>query len=782
MKKYFLPLVFIIPLAVYLLTICPTVYVGDSGELITASYTLGVAHPPGYPLFCISGKLFSYLPLSNIAYRVNLVSAFFGSLTVLVLFLTLATFSISSYIKWDATVFTSLVFAFSTIFWEQSLTAKGGLYTLNAFFVSLILYLLFKFLTKQDNKKVVLISLICGLGLANHHTMLFFVVMALFFVLWFSRNKLKSFLSFVFLGFGVCILLYLYLLVVSNLNPPINWGKPNNLARLFDHIFRKQYGSALVPLTFTLYVHMAIEYSKLIFRQFNILFLFVPFGIFYLFKYYKKFFYLTVVSFCLFCFTLLCQIERSLSVHSLYTHRVFFIPAFILFWIWIASGIFYILEKVKYKFLTNLTFILPVLFLVFNYSNNDKSKSFLLHDYGLNVLKTVPKDSIIFTAGDHSAFVLTYLQNVESIRTDVKLYDDEGTVFENIYGEDFLKISIGEHKLRLNAKQIEIIKSTDKQVFFILGSNIHNMAISECKINYKPFGLLYKITNEDIKSLYSLKENLNGLVIMESHSNDYLEKDLLSQIYFMKGEYEYAGGNVKNAEENYTKAMKVGLDVDTIQNNMAIVFQKPEFKDKMLEFYQNLSIKNSEQADVRHNLGNAYFSKGDFDSAEKEYLIALKLNPKYTEAWNNLGVVYYNKKELSSAVECFKKALELNPADSNLFVNSINILRELGLKEEARNFALEGVKIHKDNKILRFVLGNLYLNENKLDMALEEYEYIVKFIDNKYAEVYNNIGVVYIRKNDLKKSKEYFKMALSIKPDYTEALRNLKDVEECLRK
>ena len=35
-------LVFVISFIVYLFTLCPTVYWGDSGELITVAYTLGI--------------------------------------------------------------------------------------------------------------------------------------------------------------------------------------------------------------------------------------------------------------------------------------------------------------------------------------------------------------------------------------------------------------------------------------------------------------------------------------------------------------------------------------------------------------------------------------------------------------------------------------------------------------------------------------------------------------------------------------------------------------------
>ncbi|NJL71573.1 MAG: DUF2723 domain-containing protein [Candidatus Competibacteraceae bacterium] len=68
--------------AVYWFTLAPTVSGEDSGELIIAAHTLGVAHPSGYPLWCLLGKLFTFIPFGSIAWRVNLLSAVFGALTV----------------------------------------------------------------------------------------------------------------------------------------------------------------------------------------------------------------------------------------------------------------------------------------------------------------------------------------------------------------------------------------------------------------------------------------------------------------------------------------------------------------------------------------------------------------------------------------------------------------------------------------------------------------------------------------------------------------------------
>ena len=80
---------FIASFALYLFTLAPTVTFWDSGELIAASWQMGISHQPGYPLFAVMGRLFSSLPFGSVAYRYNILSAFFSSLTVVFLYLAI---------------------------------------------------------------------------------------------------------------------------------------------------------------------------------------------------------------------------------------------------------------------------------------------------------------------------------------------------------------------------------------------------------------------------------------------------------------------------------------------------------------------------------------------------------------------------------------------------------------------------------------------------------------------------------------------------------------------
>ena len=67
--------VFVESFIIYWLTLAPTVTFVDSGELIAASSTLGVAHPPGFPLYILLAKLATLVPLGTIPVRIHVLSA-----------------------------------------------------------------------------------------------------------------------------------------------------------------------------------------------------------------------------------------------------------------------------------------------------------------------------------------------------------------------------------------------------------------------------------------------------------------------------------------------------------------------------------------------------------------------------------------------------------------------------------------------------------------------------------------------------------------------------------
>lgn len=111
----------------------------------------------------------------------------------------------------------------------------------------------------------------------------------------------------------------------------------------------------------------------------------------------------------------------------------FYAGAFLVFAVWIAVGVKAFTIFISNKFnkvnksalvfitLTLILILVPVNMLATNYKNIDRSENTLPRDYAYNLLQSTEKNAVLFTNGDNDTYPLWYLQNVESIRRDVRI-------------------------------------------------------------------------------------------------------------------------------------------------------------------------------------------------------------------------------------------------------------------------------------------------------------------------------------------------------------------------
>lgn len=163
---------FSIPLLIYILTLERKVIGGDTTWYALFLPQMQVLVPTGYPTFSIIGKIFSMIPIGELSYRLNLISAIFGALTILFLFLAIQKFTDNTLIS----LASSFTFAFLFNFWTVANRLEFD--TINSFFVSLLLYFAFLYTKNPQNKKnLYLFSLSIGLSLTNH-PLTFFILPA----------------------------------------------------------------------------------------------------------------------------------------------------------------------------------------------------------------------------------------------------------------------------------------------------------------------------------------------------------------------------------------------------------------------------------------------------------------------------------------------------------------------------------------------------------------------------------------------------------------------------
>jgi len=145
----------------YGLTLCPTVFWYDSAELVTAAVTLGITHPPGYPLYTLLGHLFTWLPLEP-AVAVNLMSATFAALAVGLVFLIGRQLDLD---RGPAVVGAATLGA-SNLFWSNAVVAE--VYCPAVAVAALVVYLLLRASREERFSLAIMAAFAAGLGLGIH--------------------------------------------------------------------------------------------------------------------------------------------------------------------------------------------------------------------------------------------------------------------------------------------------------------------------------------------------------------------------------------------------------------------------------------------------------------------------------------------------------------------------------------------------------------------------------------------------------------------------------------
>jgi hypothetical protein len=231
--------VFGLALLVYLVTLHPDIAGGDSGELIGAVGGGGVIHPPGYPAYSLLGQVFAHLPFGNLAWRLNLMSAVCDAGAAAILYL--ATF-VATRSRGGALAAAAL-FAFSPGIWRYAVCAE--VFALNNLLVALLFYLALAYEETREPRFAVSGAFVLGLGLSNHHTVLFTAVPLAAWVLWVGGGHLldRRTLGLLVLALAAGLLPYLYLPLAAARHAPVTWGAANTWSGFWTHVLRREYGT-----------------------------------------------------------------------------------------------------------------------------------------------------------------------------------------------------------------------------------------------------------------------------------------------------------------------------------------------------------------------------------------------------------------------------------------------------------------------------------------------------------------------------------------------------------
>lgn len=150
-------------LLLYILTLAPTVIWGDDATLQLAAVQGRLQASAGsHPAWVLLAHLFTKLPVGDLAYRVNLASAFAAALTLALLYLVCRSVDASRFASLAATA----AFAVSHTFWAHAVRAE--VYTLTLATLALVIWAALQWRRRGQRRFLVLTAASWGLAFSTH--------------------------------------------------------------------------------------------------------------------------------------------------------------------------------------------------------------------------------------------------------------------------------------------------------------------------------------------------------------------------------------------------------------------------------------------------------------------------------------------------------------------------------------------------------------------------------------------------------------------------------------
>ena len=548
--------------AIYVAGAARTIYVGDSGELVTAVATLGIPHPSGYPLYVLLGKAFTLaVPFGSIAFRMSLFSAVCAALSCSVTYAVARVWSL----RRDAALLAAGLLAFSPSFWSQANIQR--VYSLNALFVVTATLAVTLWLRDRRDSRLATAFLLCGLGAANHTFMALYAlalgiyVTATEFRIVFEPARLARRALTVFGPFLLGLLPYAYLPIRSRMNPRLDWGNPETLGRFRDVVLRDDFwerawmesASDWWPVLFDYAGSLA---SELAWVGAALALVGVVTGSRH-----------GVPVFVLLLIMLANVIAMGLhgSRSDIFIWHRYYIPSYLCASLLAGVGWNTIATRLPARGRAAVVG-LPLALLISGHRDFDRSRYRIAEDFARAVLDAVPPGAHLIATDDNVLFALMYLHLVERERPDVNLV---------MQGAG-------------NAELPPLRFDPDSEPLYFT----HHPNWDLPALEIVPMGVVYQAhrRGEPLPEAQVSRTRLDG-ELDDDVPKDYLTGNLIGHFHYTRG-FAFERRDWLQAAEAFAEAAAAAPDNDVLFYNLGLVYARNGLFDEALKAFERSDAIN----------------------------------------------------------------------------------------------------------------------------------------------------------------------------------------------
>lgn len=797
-------------LLVYLRTVSPTITGFDAGDLATSSYTLGIAHPPGYPLYTLLGRVFALLvPIGDVGFRFALFSALSGTLAVGLTAALLA--SICGAVLPAAIAAWTL--AFSATFWSQCVVTE--VYALNCAFFALVWLLLVRWGEKGSARSLFLAAFVYGLGLAHHLSLTMSAPAIAAYVLW-RRTRAPFRWSWIpllaaFLLLGPC--LYFYLIIRAQHDPAYNFDRPDTWPRFWFHVRAKTYYFRLVALTSDIWLRRFLGVGRVIVQELGwVGCIGAVAGLILLVRRARVFAVLTLLVVAFYA--------AYTAAYRIPDIRVYYLPVILILAIPLAALLAGLARALRHRVLVWAALLaataLPVSGLVRNWTENDFHDSRLVRAW-VEARQNMATDggrvpATLLILSDTDLFTSAYLQIVEKKHPELHILDLAGNIYDDIYGL-WGKDKVGtlipdELRWRVEKAVVDSARAKGQRAYYIPHPDYYLTGY-----DWTQRGFLFEATPAgtpiDTTSVWHYLPDISSYE--RRGSMDRESRVVVCNIYMLRGEIAAMRKDERTALAYWDRANRLAGDLVDVHMGLSRFYLTAGRKEQAIaackrvialepddgNAYSNyadvlMAMRDTTQAirmyeeALRVNgylmgvqfirLANASRMRGHADKAILYYRHALSVQPSDARGWAALASLYVQTRDLDRAAYCNRRAIDLNPQYAEAYGNLGFVYLNLGRLQEAETVLLESRRLKPSEPQTLMNLGVVYTELKQPDKAREALSELVR-VAPSFPRAHYQYGALAAAQGDLATAAREFRAEIAANPRNTAALGELGIVE-----
>lgn len=232
--------------------------------------------------------------------------------------------------------------------------------------------------------------------------------------------------------------------------------------------------------------------------------------------------------------------------------------------------------------------------------------------------------------------------------------------------------------------------------------------------------------------------------------------------YYQEGLKFLVEGKLGMAKKAYLVSLKNSPDYPRSMLGLAEVAYKEKDLKEAENWINYAAAKAPNDPYVLTSHGRLSYLKGNYQAAERDFLKALRIDPKMTSTGMALGDLYFGAlKRPQSAIRAYNKVIELEPKHAGAHYALGMALLASNKTTKAEQELLTASKLAPDNPLPYYTLGNIAVSENKPDQALTYYNKVL-YLDPTNIKTLSSRGNVYRSMNKDKLAISDYEAAIAI--------------------